>query len=317
MREVVEDLAAREGIDEASARERALDTLRLVAARRAELAEHPEPPEHPDGLAPARRRQLERAALVRLWLSDVFEPAHEADDIPARVIEANMTDPRVSQRFFHPQVWVVCQALVVPAAKEGGRHVLPPSEGEPAERWRSGAEQAFAPFVARAKRLEDELLAAGDCSLLGRLVQSSEQALALDGPSHRSAGEDAPPELPESGPSGPELPESDRMTLRFEQFGFAPDVEGTLDPTWVERVRALGGTGLVGPFATRFGIHLVLVVKIEPASLADGSHPPDELARRREAFLREQIRDQWRAEQLALEVQRIRDDRVVRVAGAD
>jgi hypothetical protein len=185
---------------------------------------------------------------------------------------------------------------VVPSGKdEGGRPLQPPGEAEEQERWRAAANEAFAPFVARARRFEPDLLASEDCSLLSRLVQTSVRALPLQA----------------TPGSGSELGSA---VLRFEQFGFAPEAADRLDPEWVEQVQAGGGRGLVGPFASRFGLHLVFIARIEPASLADGSLPPDELAKQRDAYLRERIRDQWRAEQFAIEVQRIREARIVRMA---
>jgi hypothetical protein len=298
--EVVDELAERESLSDEQARARATDVLRLVSARRAELAEHPEPPEHPDDLDPARARQLERAAMVRLWLRERFEATHRASDVPDSLIAKNMADPSVFRRFFHPEIWLVCQALIVPAATgEDGRAEAPPHEGEAGERWRARAEQAMAPFAARARRLEADLLASGDCSMLARLMQTSQREFPAD-----AAQPGAPPSGPEAG----------ALKLRFEQFGFAPDNADTLDRGWVETVTAEPRPRLVGPFVSPFGLHLVLVADIQPAHLEDGSLPADELQRAREDFLRGEILESWRAEQLQVELQRARDDRVVRLA---
>ncbi|MFV8756158.1 hypothetical protein ACNOYE_36880 [Nannocystaceae bacterium ST9] len=298
--EVVDELSERESIDEDQARARAIETLRWVAARRAELAEHPEPPEHPDDLDPARARQLERAAMVRLWLRERFEPSHRASDIPDSLIAQNLADPNVVRRYFHPEVWVVCQVLIVPASKgANGRNEAPPSEGEPAARWQARAEQALAPFAARARRLESDLLAHSDCSLLARLAETSQREFPAAEPD------------PSGAPAGPE---AGALTLRYEQFGFAPSTSDSLDAGWVAKVTAEPRPRLVGPFVSPFGLHLVLVAAIQPANLEDGSRPSDELQRAREAELRDQMLESWRADQLQLELRRARDDRGVRLA---
>jgi hypothetical protein len=298
-REVVEMLMARDGLDQQQAEAKAVRTLRLVAARRAELAARDKPPTYPDELDPVRREQLERAALVRLWLDETFEPANEAEDIPQRVIEQNLADPSLSRRLFHPELYFVCQALLVPAAKsEDGRNLEPPSEGEAAQQWRTAAEQAFAPFVDRVTGIAPDLLATDDCSLLGRLVGGSERSFAIS-------------ELPgETEPA---------FTLRFEQFAFAPSVADTFDPGWVAAVTAPPASGtaerrIVGPFATRFGLHLVVIGKIEPARLAPGSLPPAELQAARELALRSEIEESWRADQLQRTLAELRDRRVVRLS---
>ncbi|MCA9680947.1 MAG: hypothetical protein KC457_02030 [Myxococcales bacterium] len=296
---VITDLAAREGVDAEAAREQALDVLRLVAARRDELATRATPPTHPDDLDPQRRAALERATLARLWLDEVFEPSHGADDIPARVLNANMADPRVSRRLFHPDVWFVCQALVMPAGKAADGQPTPvpgapvddevPADLEQAARWYAEAEDAFAPFVARVQRLEPELLG-GDCALLGRLVGASERALG-----------DA------ESPLGV-------MALRYESFAFAPSTVQGFDPAWLEQVATLDGPGLVGPFPTNFGLHLVLVSKIEPANLADASLPEAELTAAREAQLRHELELSWRGQELMASLEDMRARRVVRMA---
>ena len=294
-REVVELIMARDGLDEAQATARAIETLRLVAARRAEIAAREQPPTYPDELDPARREQLERAALVRLWLDEVFEPAHEAQDIPQRVIQQNLADPSLTRRLFHPELYFVCQALLVPAEMVDKRHVEPPTEEEAKQRWRAAAGQAFAPFIARVDRIADDLLATDDCSLLGRLVGGSERTFET---------------------------EVGAVTMRFEQFAFAPSQAENFDPEWVASVisrpdltaHTVGERRIVGPFPTRFGLHLVIVGNIEPAQLEDGSMPPDELKAAREQLLRGEIEQTWRANQLMQTLAEIRDRRVVRLS---
>jgi hypothetical protein len=286
-RAVVEHLARRDGISEAEARDRALATLRLVAARRAELAAREQPPDAPDDLDPARRAQLERAALVRVWLDDVFEPDHRAANIPDRVVEQNLADPQMARRMFHPQLWFVCQALVVPTPESEGAFVKPPSEGEAATQWRAAANLAFSEFVARVDRFESDLLTEGGCAVLGRIVGTSERSFET-----------------EAGP----------MTIRYEQFAFAPSEATSFDPQWVEAVTARAELGVVGPFATQFGLHVVLVSTIEPGVLENGSLPDAELQTARAAHLRGEIEQAWQADQLQQTLAKIRDRRVVRLS---
>ena len=265
-RAVIDELMAREGLDEAAAREQGLDVLRLVAARRAELDAREQPPEHPDDLDPDRRNQLERAALVNLWLDEAFEAKHRAADIPKRVIDANMADPSMTRRLFHPRLWFVCQALIVPAEKgEDGRHVEPPAEGEAAEQWRTEAEAALAPLLDRVERFRDDLLADSSCEVFGRMVGTSEHLF------ESSAGQ---------------------LALRYERFAFAPSEAESFDPEWVEIVSRHAEPALIEPFTTRFGLHFVIVGKVEDAQLADGSMPEAELeAARRELRDRDRLAD--------------------------
>ncbi|PRQ09266.1 hypothetical protein ENSA7_09570 [Enhygromyxa salina] len=291
-RAVVEHLARRDDISEAEAQARALSTLRLVAARRVELGARDQPPEHPDELDPARREQLERAALVRVWLDEVFEPSHRAADIPQRVIDQNMADPSRTRRLFHPELWFVCQVLMVPTQPADGTFVKPPSEGEAAQQWLAAANAAFAPLVARVHRVEPELVTEDGCAVLGRIVGTSEVTFA-----------------------GPEQAPDASMIVRFERFAFAPSDPGNFDPQWVEAVTAgAAGPGVVGPFATGFGLHLVVVTNIEPAAFADGSLPEAQLRAAREAHLRGEIEHAWQADQLQQTLAKIRDRRVVRLS---
>jgi plasmid stabilization system protein ParE len=283
-RRVVEHIAARDGVSETEARERALDQLRLVAARRAELAERPTPPAHPDDLDDVRREHLEHAAMVRLWLDEVFEPAHTAATIPKRVVEQNLADPNLTRRLFHPELWFVCQALIMPRET----NVRPPSEGEAAAAWQADAGRSFAPLVARIEPIQDDLIGDQTCGAFGRIVGASEREFES---------------------------QSGALVIRFEAFAFAPTEASSFDRTWVEQVTARAEPRLIGPFSTQFGLHLVMVTKIEPAALADGSLPPEQLAAAREAELRSELEEAWRADQLQRTLADARDRRVVRLAG--
>jgi hypothetical protein len=76
-------------------------------------------------------------------------------------------------------------------------------------------------------------------------------------------------------------------------------------PEWVSAVRGTS-RGLVGPFATRFGLHLVLVEKLLPAQSLE-----DPATRQR---VRESVLDRWRARELGLELERMQQSRAVQLA---
>lgn len=292
-RKVVADIAAREGISEAEARERALTTLRLVAARRAEQAAKPSEDRNPDldDLPDTDRERLQRVAMVRLWLEEHFEPEHRAADIPQRVIDENMADVRVFRRMFHPEVWAICQAILVPTGEDAdGLYMVPGTqEGDldpaKAAAWYAAASDAFAPAVDRVRRLHDAS-EAHRCELLGRAIGYSRHDFETD--------------------AGP-------VRLRFEQFGFAPSDADRLDAEWVRAV-VDGGGGLVGPFETQFGLHVVAVQRIEPSNLPDGELPEKQLRAAREAQMRDAVAERWRASEFQRELEKMRERRVVRVA---
>jgi hypothetical protein len=287
-RRVVEQLASELGVDEAEAQTIALDRLRWVAARRERLAARETPPEHPDDLDPARRERLERAALVRLWMTEVFEPATAAAKIPARLVAENFANPAISRRLFHPELWLTCQVLIVPSEVDpDGRNVLIPSDPELAAKWQADASQAFAPMIARVEGFGPELVGDPRCPILAAIVGGSERELET--------------------PSGP-------MTIRFESFGFAPELADGFDRGWLEQVTAKPEIGLVGPFATKFGQHLVIVNEIKPPVLPDGSLPADQLMAARDPVLRAEIELAWRADQLQRALGDARQRRVVRLA---
>jgi hypothetical protein len=185
-------------------------------------------------------------------------------------------------------LWFVCQALIVAPPASDGSFVKPPSEPEAAQQWRAAADQAFSELVERVQQFQPDLLAEGGCALFGRIAGTSEHSFETD--------------------AGP-------MLLRFEQFAFAPSDATSLDGDWVAAVTAHGPTpGVVGPFATQFGLHLVIISNVEPAFLANGSLPDDQLLTAREAHLRGEIERAWQADQLQQTMAEIRDRQVVRLS---
>ena len=230
--------------------------------------------------------------MVRLWLREHFEAEHGPQDIPATLVEQNLADPKLADRLFHPQLRIVCQLLIVPAERgEDGRAARPPAGDDelPTDEWQAAAREAFAPLAARSRRLTAEILASDRCSLLGTLLSASQREFAT------AAG---------------------ALRVRYERFAYAPQTVTGFDPTWLAQVDALEQPGVVGPFATRFGLHLVFVAAVEPARLPEGSLPPDELAAAREQALRAEMLTDWRADRLQATLAELRERYPVRLAPA-
>ncbi len=273
---VVEHIAARDGLSEAQARDRALDTLRLVAAARHEHEARGDDPG--PTVAPMRAAHLRRGARARLWLQAHFEPAHRPQDIPDD--DPMLVRARSSSRHVHPALSTLCQVLVLPAAPADDPDA-PASPDDPRARdpqWQKAARDAVAPLLARIERNvpPDDPEA---CSLIEREFALSEQ------------------------------PDDPRVRITFEGLGgFDLDAclrerdDGTcserqFEPTWTEAVRAASAPGPLPPLFTPFGLHLVHLQGTLPARLADD--PATEQA------IRAEVHDAWRARTLAAEIDRM------------
>jgi hypothetical protein len=256
---VVAHVAARDGIDEAAARERVVETLRLVAAARAETGTAE--------LAPARREHLERTARARIVLHDDFEATHRQEDIAAG--DPMLARARSEARFVHPQIQVVCQTIAEPPGRLAGDE-LAAHTADPA--WLARAMERGAELrrhVEWTVPLDD----ADACDLFARMT-------VLEG-----KADDAQVVLRIEGPGGFDL----------DACAVAPGADGTcaeprFAPEWVAAVREGDVPGLRGPFATRFGVHLVLVREVMPRNLPDDPGFEDRL--------REAIHPLWRTKAL-------------------
>lgn len=275
---VVEAIAARDDLSEAQAHARALDTLRLVAASRAERAEAGDDPG--PALSARRVEQLNRATRARLWLTERFEPAHGPEDIPAD--HRRLGQARADPRLVHPAISRVCQIVAEPPDVTDLRRKKAITD-EPA--WREAAMAVMTPLVRRIRRN----LPIGDaeaCQLIVRELELSGQPddprLRLSFP--RPAGFDLDA-CREFDPDG---------SCRKPQF----------DPTWTAHVRALPAPGLSAPFFTQFGLHLVYVEAHQPPQLADDPTT--------ESLLRQTVLPGWRAEALELALQAMSRKRAVR-----
>lgn len=256
---VVAHVAARDGLDPATARAHVVDTLRLVAAARADPSSA--------SLSDARREHLLRTARARLVLAVDFEATHRLEDVPAN--DPLVQRARGEQRFAHPALHHVCQLIAEPPGRLEGEALAKHTE-DPA--WRERAMRRMQD-VRRHVEATIPVADAEACDLLLRdvpLEQGNDDAAIL---------------LRGEGAGGFDL----------DACAVAPAADGTcaeprFAPEWVDAVRTGPVPGLRGPFATRFGIHLALVREILPASM-----PGDDGF---EASVREAVYPVWRSKAL-------------------
>lgn len=276
---VVAQIAAESGLDPEAARARGLAVLRLVAASRAAAAEAEGEPQ-PE-LGEARAAQLRRAARARLLLQTRFEPTHGPDDIPDD--DPLLARARLTPAWVHPEVVRVCQVIVVPKGLDGD--AARARAEDPA--WREHAMAIAQRFYRRARNVVPPRDPSA-CRLLARVVELSPQ------------------------------PEDDRFLLKLEpEIGYDLDAcaetgeDGTcttprLAPEWTEVIAEVSPPALVEPFASRFGVHVPLVVGIDPDRPADA---PDT-----EAFLRAQVHPRWQTEAFSAWLDALAAEHTVRVA---
>jgi len=270
---VIEMVAARDGLGHDEARARVVDTLRWAAAAREAREEAPE-------LEQTRRDHLRRTALARLWLTDVFEPQHRVQDIPAD--DPLVLRARGQKRFVHPELVEVCQVIAVPSDVEGD--AMLPVVNDP--RWRIAALErvhAYARHVRRTVALDDPEA----CDLFTRNARLERTTFAGG-------------KLRIEGPTGFHLD----ACAELGDDGVCKTAQ--LAPEWVEVVRRSAVPGWVGPFFTRFGVHFVLVTRVLPAQL---DSDPDFLDRIRAA-----VHDAWRSRELGERLQSLRVERAAQLA---
>jgi hypothetical protein len=276
---VVAFVAERDGVDEASARARAIETLQLVAAAREQRREAAgEPTEE---LTPTRRAQLLRAARARLWLRTDFEPPRGPDAIPND--DPLLVRARSTSAWVHPEIVRVCQIIVVPKGLEGD--AARERAGDPT--WLEGAQRIAASLHQRAA-LHAPAADAEACTLLGRVVslsgQPTDEQYEVRYEKERGFDLDA---CAESGPDG---------TCR----------RPVLDATWTGVAAGVEAPALAAPFVTQFGVHVLVVRGTEPAR--EAGRPETE------AFLREQVHAMWQQREFGEYLQRLQAKRAVRIA---
>lgn len=277
---VVERVAARDGVTVDEARARAVDTLRLVAAGRAEHARRGADPG--PVLAPRRAEHLRRAARARLWLRERFEPEHQPADIPDD--DPLLVKARRDPRLVHPEIHMLCQVVVEPPDVDDVE-AKAAITADPA--WRQAASRALAPVLRRIDRnvpTDD----AEACRLMQREVELSR------------AGDDPRLQVVFPRPGGFHLD----ACVQTDDAGAC--VQPRFAPEWTAVVRAMEVPGRSAPFFSRFGLHVVQVEQHLPAQ-PEGD-PATEQA------VRAAVLDAWRAQRLDATLDALSRARTVRVA---
>lgn len=231
---VIRMIARRDDLSQAAARERAEDIVRLARMRRRVLTARSTGDRAVGGLDRVRAVHLTRAALARLWLTDVFEPSHLGEHMPAQRVAANLERPV----YFHERLHVLCNLIVVPSKQDAkGRHVEAPD----APRWHAQAKRFLEPIARRIQRHLPDPSVERDCGVLQQLVQLEDRQ-SDDG----------------------------QLTLRLETGLMSVCREDLWDPRFVAALcDPAQGPGWFGPFSTGFGVHLVAVLAIKPENRPD------------------------------------------------
>jgi hypothetical protein len=277
---VVRMVAERDGVGQDEARERVADTLRLVAAAREDARGQAEPVPL---VEPVRREHLERGARARVWLQEGFEADHQPDDIPDgdRMLE----QAKATSKYIHPELHLVCQLVAVPTDAKTPEEAFAITADEA---WMEKARVRFEAVAERVQRYVGPTDPEA-CDLMTKLMRFEQR-------------------------------EGDGVTLRVEAQGFDLDAcseknaDGscktpTFVPEWVDKVRAAEPPGFIAPFRTRFGWHLVFVAEVLPAHQLDD---PETLA-----WLRREIHPQWQREAFDEYIDRLREQRAVRIAASE
>ncbi len=275
-REVVEMIADRDGVDEAEAEARAIETLRWVAMRDADASAEP--------LDPMRATQLRRAALARLTLEAEFEAKHGPEDIEDAIVDATLNDEARRSRHFHPKLHFVCQVIVrVPPKDDSG---APPEAPTDDPQWQRDAEAFGRSFARALDQRREDLAGERNCDLITKLY-----ALA------------------------PRQSEDGRFELHFETGAYEVARKDLWVPEFVEALEQIETPGVVPPFHTKYGWHIAFVPRIlEAKDVGDPADPAAQRKARAEA-LRVELLDGWRAETaFPRYLQLLRDTHVVRLA---
>lgn len=279
---VVADLAAREGLDEdeAAARARSIAALADRYLQRAGIepegddgriavaASRPMP-----GISDAREAHLLRTARARVWLTQVFEPSHGVDDIPQDVVQR--ADPVTIPS--HGAIQVVCNVVVgVSANAADAAQGQGPALAKDDPQWRERAERQAEAIGSRLRALLPDPSTESDCEVIDRTLRLGLGASA-----------------------------DDELSVRVESGGFESCREDSWDPGWVEAICPVTTPRWVGPFWTRFGVHVVAVIKVVEADEYDPSQ--------RDRRVRESILTGWRSNTLGERLARLRREAGVQV----
>lgn len=272
---VVDMVRERDEVSAAQARSYVADVLRMAAAA-GDDAER----SSTELIDADRREHLLRAARARVWLQEGFESRHRPQDIPDDdpMLQRAMQDIRV----FHPRLHVLCQLVAKPTTEDDLDAML---EVASDPQWQAAAKAMLEPVARRAERYVPK----GDpeaCQILGRLLRWVET-------------------------------ERGDVQIGYEQGVFDLDAcaqkapDGTCEqaqwvPEWTEQVEQATGPGLLPPFQTRFGWHLVYIKEIAEPREADG---PDA-----HSYAREHVHPKWQAEAFAEYLDALRKEKSVKLA---
>lgn len=209
----------------------------------------------------ARREHLERSALARLWLREDFERRYDLASIPAEAVAEALADPHV----MHPRVHVVCQAIVSPLPDDDGTPRAAPDDPG----WRAAAEAEAEALADRLRRYLRHPELEKDCSQLQRVI-----GLSPD-------------------------PTRDDMRIHEEAGVFETCREDRWDEGFVAALCTRDDPGVVGPFWTRYGAHVAVVIDVEEDNRPDGEAAQDRAAR-------EVLLPSWRTSQYPEYIARLR-----------
>lgn len=275
---VVEHVARRDGLSNEAARQKVIDTLRLVAdAGATDDASLP--------LSAQRRDHLLRTARARLAIDEAFVSTHGPADIPddhPRLVRA-----RADKRFSHPELYATCQLIVAPPGEPQSPEVAA-AVADP--QWQARA-------LAWMTEVREHVLATvppGDPDSCTLLLERLELERTGDRPDMKIRGE---------GLGGFDL---DACATEREADGRCATPQ--LAAEWVLPVREGPVPGLRGPFVTRFGVHLVLVREVLAPS---GPQDPDFDTRVRAA-----VHTAWQTETFGAWVASLRTRHAALVASA-
>lgn len=279
-RSQVETTALRDGLESAAAEERAIETLRLVAARQDELGDAAR-------LDPVRDSHLRNAALARAYLRDIFEPANDASHMSEDFIMLNLGIAQRAARYFHPKLHKLCQIIVIPKqpTEKGAERAFPP-EGD--AQWYRDAHALLAPIEARLRAWGEDFAGEPDCKLF-RLAVSLGQMASEDG----------------------------EIVVQREGGMFEIGRSDLWDPRWIAPLLEVDEPGWVGPFETKFGVHFVRVLEILPdTTVAPSTANFEERLAAESGPYREIGLGEWRGvEALPNHLRDLRTRHLVRLAG--
>lgn len=217
---------------------------------------------------PARRQREDasawtyqsRAILARLWLKEVFEREVDADSVP----------PEFAARFRdevdHPKLHLACQVIVMPTG--------PADEAMFARAKQEDFRAAAAPLAERIAANARGFFAPGkspaDCDSFTRIVNAT---------------------VP------PSQPLAEGLRLKQEQSVFPSCDRDRFVEGWVDAMCPVDAPGVIGPFWTDFGAHVVYVAEVLPTT--EGTPASYEAAARNAAL------DAWRTEEFPRALYRV------------